>query len=122
MLYKLNWGKHRVVKDRVTTIYEEGAIIETPLPLATLFPMKLNSEWKFTEVPSGPVPSRPAIASIVRSPSKSAGGVSEQPSPAVIVEEATEVIEEETPPSVKPSPIVDFGQFGEDVTGEVEDG
>lgn len=104
MLFKLNFGKHRVVKGGKTTLYKAGDVVETDCALDQKFPLMLNGQWKFQLVEEK-VATRPVIATVKRSPSEVEGVPEQTPSPSSVVTEE-EDIEDATE------------DFGDDVTKE----
>lgn len=79
MFFKLNWGTHRVVAGNQTTVYKAGDIIKSDVDLDRNFPLKNNGAFKFTvieQTATSPL-ARPEIP-VMRSPSKTVEGASEQ--------------------------------------------
>lgn len=112
MLFRLNWGTHRVVVNGKSKTYSKGDIIESKQPLDKLFAMKLNAEWKFEQVEDVKAAKSPNIPTVKRSPSDTVEGSSEQlpftTSTAVISDEIGDDMTDEFPRAEKLSLKVFF--------------
>lgn len=108
MLFKVNFGDHRMIVGGKTTLYHTGDVIETDCPLDKKFPIMLNGMWKFQQIEEKAVDIRPTIATIKRSPSEVEGVPEQTPSPSSVVTSQVETIEEEE----------EAEDFGDDVTKE----